>query len=950
MAFGRQARALRRLQDSDASRQTFELTGDVEALKHAVMTGRQAVDLAPSWSPVATLASSVLSRALRMTFEQTGEEDELRESVKLAERALSALRQGDRNWSSFHNEVAIVRLLAFECFDAPEDLTRSIAAAEVAVAWAASGSDRGGKLANLANVHRVAYDRFGARRHLDEAIKHGHEAIAALPPGAPPLPIVLTVLVVAYQQRFDVTGLVDLLDVAIALGRDAINATLAQDRALAGRLSNLAVAHTKRYLHTNSSSDLDEAITLARRAVETIPAEHQDVALYLSNLGNALRRRGERTGSAADLRAAVTAGLRAVEVQPRALGWRANLLNNRMALYRRTDDLENLEAAIELGESILATAPADHRQLYRWTSNLGIAYLDRFHRTNDAYDIERAVELGERAVEALPADHSERVVATAQLYLAYQGRLQFSGRAVEAGDLHEVADWIGTAPPSSSFHRVRLGRAVARIAGSMGERELASRVLDAAVCALPTVAPRTLNRNDQEHALSEHAGLAGEAVAALLAVGDPVRAIELAETGRGVLLASALDLRSDLAELADADPRLAQRVQFARDRVAEAEESSLDEAARRWRDYEAVVEEARERVSDFLRPPKFDDLRPHGDGAVVVVNVSHDRGDVIIVPGDGDPVSIPLPGLRHADVLDRALHLWNATAALNTGSLTARLRARRFVGDVLTWLWDEVAGPVAATLPEDQLHRLWWLPIGPLGLFPFHAAGSPGGQGMLDLAVSSYTPTLRALARSRDQLPAPVRRQLTVALAETPNLPPLRATADEALALADYAPDGRVLPDSRATTAEVLTGLGESTWAHFACHAVVDPASPSTGGLHLHDGQLSVGAINRLRLDRAELAYLSACSTARTGLRHSDEAVHLASAFHLAGYRHVIGSLWPIGDVAASRAAKAFYGAVSPTCASGDFASALHGVVRSLRDEHPDWPELWASLIHSGPS
>lgn len=965
MAFWREARAFRRISESETDRNLFERTGDMEALQRALASGREAVKLAPAESSWAPIAASTLSRALRMTFDRTRDDNDLREAVALADRALAGIVEGGPNWSSFHNEVAIVRLAAFERFDSPDDLTRALAAAEVAAATAAAGADRGGKLANLANVHRTAYDRFGETRHLNEAIELGHRAVAALPPGAAPLPIALTVLFVAHQQRFDVVGRTEVLDEAIVLGREAVKATRTGDPELAGRLSNLAVAHTKRYLHTHASEDLDDAITLATRAVEATPPGHPDLALYLTSLGNALRRRGERTSSVADLSDAVTVGWRAVEIQPRALGWQANLVNNSMALYRRTGDADVLEEAISLGERLLAQTPGDHRQLPRWRSNLGIAYLDRFHSTNVTADLHRAVELSEQAVAATAPDHPERVAATAQLYLAYQERLDSTGRGVTVSELREAADWIDDAPPSSAFHRVQIGRAVGRIASSLREHELASRVLAAAVSALPTVAPRTLHRKDQEHSLSQHAGLAGEAVAAQLAAGEVVRAVELAETGRGVLLASALNIRYGLALLAEVDPALAQRLQFAQDQLLAAELPAVgrDSAAgrrtpeevlaQRRRDYEAVLDEARRLpgFSSFVRPPSFDQLRPHDDGIVVVVNVSPDRGDAIIVRGDADPFPVRLPGLRHDEVMDRALELWNATAAISTGSWAASLRARRIVGDVLSWLWDHIAGPVADALPAGRRHRLWWLPIGPLGLFPLHAAGVRGEPGMLDLAVSSYTPTLRALARSRDQPPAEVRRQLTVALAETPSLPglPLPATAAEALALAEHAPDGLVLRDGRAITTEVLTALGTSTWAHFACHAVVDPASPSTGGLHLHDGQLSVGTINGLRLDRAELAYLSACSTARTGLRHADEAVHLASAFHLAGYRHVIGSLWPLGDKVASQAAHAFYRELPPASSSGDFASVLHRVVRGLRDDHADRPELWAALIHSGP-
>ncbi|MBL7500867.1 CHAT domain-containing protein [Frankia sp. CNm7] len=81
-------------------------------------------------------------------------------------------------------------------------------------------------------------------------------------------------------------------------------------------------------------------------------------------------------------------------------------------------------------------------------------------------------------------------------------------------------------------------------------------------------------------------------------------------------------------------------------------------------------------------------------------------------------------------------------------------------------------------------------------------------------------------------------------------------------------------------------------------------------------------------------------------LRLVDEAIHLASAFQLAGYRHVIATLWPIGDQHAVAVADDIYAALATT---GDAAAAVHTAVRELRDRWAAAPSTWASHIHVGP-
>jgi len=98
------------------------------------------------------------------------------------------------------------------------------------------------------------------------------------------------------------------------------------------------------------------------------------------------------------------------------------------------------------------------------------------------------------------------------------------------------------------------------------------------------------------------------------------------------------------------------------------------------------------------------------------------------------------------------------------------------------------------------------------------------------------------------------------------------------------------------------------------------------------------------------LAFLSACTTARTGLALPDEPIHLAAACQLAGYRHVIASLWPIGDADTATLTTDFYtillSAQNPPTSP---AVALHHATCRLRAHHRNQPSHWAPYTHTGP-
>jgi hypothetical protein len=71
----------------------------------------------------------------------------------------------------------------------------------------------------------------------------------------------------------------------------------------------------------------------------------------------------------------------------------------------------------------------------------------------------------------------------------------------------------------------------------------------------------------------------------------------------------------------------------------------------------------------------------------------------------------------------------------------------------------------------------------------------------------------------------------------------------------------------------------------------------------------------------------------------------------LAGFPHVIGTLWEINDQIAVEIADALYAALTGPDGILDpdrAARALHHAARAQRDQHPAAPYLWASHIHVG--
>ncbi|MEV8415652.1 CHAT domain-containing protein, partial [Streptomyces niveus] len=263
--------------------------------------------------------------------------------------------------------------------------------------------------------------------------------------------------------------------------------------------------------------------------------------------------------------------------------------------------------------------------------------------------------------------------------------------------------------------------------------------------------------------------------------------------------------------------------------------------------------------------------------------------------------------------------------------------------------------------------RVWWCPVGILAYLPLHAAGHHGDladdsprrhapRTVLDRVVSSYTATVRGLARARARTRGRAAgtgtRTAIVAVPDAPGAGLLAGAATEAELLTGLVPGAVVLP--HPTRSSVLAALPHHRVAHFACHSEPHRTDPWRGRLILQDHRtdpLTVADIGALRLDGG-LAFLSACTTTLTAPRLADEALHMTGAFQLAGYPHVVGTQWPVADRAAHQLAADFYARLTAdgtaTPRPDLSAEALHHAVRRLRDGYPVTPTVWAAHTHTG--
>jgi tetratricopeptide (TPR) repeat protein len=300
----------------------------------------------------------------------------------------------------------------------------------------------------------------------------------------------------------------------------------------------LSAIYSTRYARTGVLAGIDQAIDAGEQAVaRTADCPPQ----WLTTLSGAYQNRFPATGTVADLDRAIELAersLAATRADDFALAGRQERLA--AACWRRYGHQgrrADLDRAIDLGRQAVTATPDDHAGQPERMSGLAAALLARYLLDRVPADLEEAIGLGDQALARVPAEHPGRARLTASVAIAYLERVIAEGIAPDREELGELARSAAEARTAPPAERVSAHHALGALAQACGHPDLAATMLDSAIALLPSVAPREAGWADQHHRLGEHFGLVETAVAAHCALGDPAGAVEVAELGRGVLLA-----------------------------------------------------------------------------------------------------------------------------------------------------------------------------------------------------------------------------------------------------------------------------------------------------------------------------------------------------------------------------------------------------------------------------
>lgn len=904
--------------------------------------------------------------------------------------------------AAYQNALSTALELRYQVTSQPEDITRAISQIEASLKAKPGPEMTAVLLQTLGNVYLSRFEQEGRIEDLTMAKDTSKKISEYLPRSELQRLQISTTRSIILQCSFERTGRVGDLNESVTVLEDFDWTNFKASRSVIEALSVLATSLSIRYKSQGSLNDLDTAISMLKTLIQGVADNGPQRIGMLNNISVLLMLRYERLGKGSDLKLAdkFSAAIFSADakywlayhwtIRSKVLVEIAKTRKKKSAILSTLDDaiqkvnhaVNSLENNPHNPDRAIYLEQAASAALERW----------KYARSPETmlYSAVRDFGLAAETVSKNNPDHYEYLFEMAQAEMLL---MQLPSCEASSIAIIKRLETIRGSVNAVIAIKVRSGHALAKLLARDNIKR-AAIVLMESVELLEDVVPVQVELSDRQYLLAGFGALVIDAAELMaLQAFAAQEVIQTLEQGRGIILSQILGSRSDLDDLERMEPTLAEEIREARQALnldtgtamtfatpkwsLSYKRSSLNHAAaQKLRDLKQTVRSL-PNFKNFLQPPT-DDLIPLSKvGAMVLIHVG-DVSDYSIkektgawahIVQDGTFTSLELPKLRASILATKSKQFHNTLKNIKQ----ERESASTCLKEMMEWLFDVLVEPVLTFLKFGKpksgittLPRIWWIVSGPLSGLPLHAAGRydrTSGlliNGVLDRAVSSYAPTARVLLYSKQTVSKAFnaqlhqRRALLVSMSKTEGQPDLPHAKPEVDAIQSVLGKGTCTILETPDVQTVLDSIRDTSYVHFSCHGKSDPRDPSNSALFLREGSmLNVRTITRQRLENAIVAYLSACETFDMQVETlAEEAIHITSGFQAAGFAHVIGTLWSVGDKSSMRVAETFYrnildGNGNIDVGGSRVAFALYDAIEKLRGGGLD-PLVWVPYAHSG--
>ena len=977
----------------------------------------RAANIYPDNTKEEIMCQENLGAALFGRYESYGNVEDLTHSTTKARMVLAGTQPGDDAEGSRLIDVLIrVQHLKKEGL-ATESMDEIIQLSHKCLGHVSMRYDghRAAACLNHAELFSMLYGQTGEIKHLEKAIEYARMSLDPAKGTQNLIWKTRAALANHLFKRYIKSGKMRDLDESISMARVALKVAPGNTFELSVIWEGLVLKLQERFASIGESEDLEEAIFLRKKGIEGLSSNPQRRAENILALSRMILLRGGQKQSIKTFREAAKMARDAIELLPLNYHQRPEFLHNystvMKALFDHTADKGYLEEAIRASRESMASEESTCTG--ECLSFLASLLRTMFLLTKDRVFQVESFLLSKKALDPASKSCHSQCIKLLGLGNAFKDRF-FSDTKWEYLNL-SIKSYIEAWRCLSGRPGVRIAAAAAAlpllaIVNRVAEgTQLGEEVLD----FMSVVHTKTRSRIDQQVAISDFAGVASDVCGLYLANAQLEAATECLERGRTVIINQIVNEKNqDLTSLGADHPTLAFKYQKLVEDLNRATRSPLapeitalppDDFGKQRRkiaqDLEACLKEIRdipEHKAFLLGRPVAEMQQSIVEGTIVIVNITTTRRDAIIVSKDS------LTALKFPEELESLANCFD-----ERGWLSKNPSEQREKNDMLLHhlerLWHvcvkEIIEKITSSRsPSKQgsdnlkysLPRIWWIGTYKASSIPFHAAGVHRGgstENAYSKVTSSYTPSISALSFSKAQMNKTATRNsiekkktgeiLVVAMPSTPKGPEgvkkpekLAGVTEEVAQITTLAHtnDRTISTFFHPSANEVLQKLSHCQIIHFACHGVSDRFDPSSSGVILQtekkiteDGTaavpeqdfLTVYRISELKLKHAQVAYLSACSTAESRIPLlKDEMIHVASGFQVAGFPHVVGCLWPAGDSECVEVSKRFYSSIldetADICDGGTVAVALQNAVMAVRAADPEMPALWAQFVHYG--